>query len=535
MRVIDAQAFDFSERMVLPKDALRLTATVANEHQNAILHVGFKSNPRWLHVFPLEFALAPGAHQVVEVTLTPHLADGSPLTPTVLTLYGQFLAVNPNAAELLPNDVEIQIPVLPPLATCPGCDAELPDGSRECRKCGERIRLCPICATPNSWLVTNCRLNPDHVLRWQADWLTSPGGNAAHDIPINSTINPVLARLWSSPTYPPRDKSGAWEWCAPIASFGMAICSAIDSSRGASSIHAFEIETGSPLWDFDLPDSKGVYPDRGSLTINPSDGMVIAATLAGNVVALDSIRGTLKWLRALDGEIYGGLICDQTQVYVPRVGNLTALNRQTGDVIWQHALDGRLDTAPTLSADRVIVATDDGTVTACSIADGRTCWQQTLNGEYNASPIAIGDQIVVCNMLGEVHSLSRENGAVTWRAKASTQAISVTPGASHDGLLYVAADDGFVHVMSAGTGNIIRSRRISASPLRTSPVVAGHTVLLGADDGCIYSLDSDYNVQRVYETTAGARINGAGLCLYGDIVVFSCTNGVTYALRSIKA
>ena len=97
-----------------------------------------------------------------------------------------------------------------------------------------------------------------------------------------------------------------------------------------------------------------------------------------------------------------------------------------------------------------------------------------------------------------------------------------------------AADDGFLHTVATSTGNLIRSRRVSGSPLRTSPVCSGHTVFAGADDGSIYSLDADYAVHRTYETTPGTRLMTAGLALYGDTLVCAATNGVLYVLQATR-
>jgi outer membrane protein assembly factor BamB len=62
--------------------------------------------------------------------------------------------------------------------------------------------------------------------------------------------------------------------------------------------------------------------------------------------------------------------------------------------------------------------------------------------------------------------------------------------------------------------------------------VSGNTLFAGADDGNIYALDADYNVHLAYETTSGARISGAGLALYGDLLTFVATNGVWYVLQA---
>ena len=135
-------------------------------------------------------------------------------------------------------------------------------------------------------------------------------------------------------------------------------------------------------------------------------------------------------------------------------------------------------------------------------------------------------------MAGSVYALDIADGRVLWHTRATTKPIAATPALSTDGLLFVGADDGLVHIIAADTGNLIRSRRVSSAPIRCSPVCSGGTVFVGADDGNIHALDADYNAHRAYETTPGARITGAGLALYGDLLTFVATNGVLYVLQA---
>ena len=108
----------------------------------------------WLELYPAEFALAPQAAQAVTVELRPERARNETLAPAAIRCGA---SISPRRRARLPPDLEARITVLPPLATCPHCGADLPEGARECRRCGERIRLCPVCGAPNTWLARVCR------------------------------------------------------------------------------------------------------------------------------------------------------------------------------------------------------------------------------------------------------------------------------------------------------------------------------------------------------------------------------------------
>ena len=534
MPLLDVTEFDFSlEHALGPGKVASRVAIVTNNNAQAVLHVGVKSPVRWLDLYPAEFALAPSESLGLTVEFRPERAGQAALAPTKLSLFGQYLAFQAGDAEQLPPDMELTISVIPPLSNCPHCAADLPEGARECRRCGERIRLCPVCGTPNTWIAQTCRLNPKHIVRTEDDWLAAPGGNAAHALLQSKSIGLHLARRWSFPAFPPTRAADAWEWSAPLVGFGMVIASAIDSASGTAAIYAFELTTGGALWDFDLPDPQGIYPDRGAMALS-DDGLLYAATLGGSVLAMDAIRGTRLWETKVAGSTYGGVTVAGETLLIPAGDTLVLLDRADGRLRQTLALGGRLDTAPAYSEGLVYTAADDQKISAFAAETGERRWSAETDGPANAAPLVSGGTVYAATMAGTLYALDAISGALRWRTNVSSKALAVTPALSADGLLFAAADDGFLHIVAAATGNLIRSRRVSNSPLRTSPVCSGHTVFAGADDGSLYSLDAEYVVQRAYETTPGTRLMTAGLALYGDTLVCAATNGVLYVLSAIQ-
>ena len=404
-------------------------------------------------------------------------------------------------------------------------------GRKECRRCGERIRLCPVCGTPNTWLARVCRRSAAHVLRTETDWRMSPGGDASHGVALTLPLGGHLARRWSSPSFPVSRAEDVAEWSAPLAAFGMVIASAIEPGLGRATVQAFELATGAALWEFDLPDPKGIYPDRGAMALS-EEGMLYAATLGGAVVALDAIRGTRRWEARVPGTVYGGVTVAEDWLLVPSGETICVLNRLTGTLERTLPLGGRLDTAPAVADDVAFATCEDGHVYAFALASGERLWKTLTDGPFDAAPLVRDGHVYAATMAGTVYALDAATGAVQWRTSVSSRPVAVTPALSADGLLFVAADDGFLHVIAAETGNLIRSRRVSGAPLRAAPVCSGHTVFVGADDGNLYTLDADYAVQRAYETTPGARLATAGPALSGDTLICAATNGVLYVFRA---
>jgi ribosomal protein L40E len=458
MPIVDITEFDFSGEHALGADKIAWRAAVVmNMDPLAVLHVGVKSPVSWLDLYPAEFALAPTEAQGLTVEFRPERAGQAALAPVQVSLFGQYLAIQAgDAAHLLP-DVEVTIAVIPPLSNCPHCAADLPEGVRECRRCGERIRLCPICGTPNTWIAKTCRMNPRHVIRTESDWRAAPGGDATHALTQDKPLGAHLARRWSFPAFPPSRAADTWEWSAPLAAFGLVMASAIDSAAGRATIYAFELATGGALWDFDLPDSQGIYPDRGAMALS-EDGLLYAVTLCGSALAMDAIRGTRVWETKVTGSAYGGVTVADETLLVPAGDTLAVLDRMDGRLLRTLPVSSRLDTAPAFSGGLVYTTGDDHSVYAFDLLTGERRWKTETDGPYNAALLVKSGVVYAATMAGTLYALDALTGAVHWRTNVTSKPIAVTPALSSDGLLFAAADDGFLHIVAASTGNLIRSQ-----------------------------------------------------------------------------
>ena len=540
MPIIDKTKFDFST-VAKSTGADGQTALVRNDTSTTVLHVALRTPAPWIDVYPAEFALAPQSAQTIAIRLAPNKSRDA-LVPSAVKLYGQYLHVNANETGHVPADVSLDLAVIPPVAECPTCGSALPEQARECRRCGERIRLCPVCAAPNTWVARVCRLDHAHVIRSETDWLTSPGGDRAHTALSTAAVGAQLSRKWSLPTFAPTRAAEIVEWSAPLAAFGMLFAAAIDTTGVRSFVQAFEIVTGAALWDLELSDPKGIYPDRGSMALSV-DGVLYAATLGGHVTAIDAIRGTLKWSEQMRGGAYGGVVVSGDLLLVPLDNTLALIDRRTGKEVRRHEFAARLDSAPCAGGSLVYVAGDDGVVRALSLSTGDEVWSANLDGPvsvtqgassptsaFDAAPLLHDGTLYVATMAGSVAALDAATGAERWRSRATVKPIAAAPALSPDGLLYVPADDGSLHIIAADSGKLVRTRKLTSAPLRNSPVCGLGAVFAGADDGNIYALDSDYGVHLAYETTSGARISGPGLALYGTLLAFTATNGVLYVL-----
>jgi len=538
--LLDRVELDF--RQVAPESGRsRIKLKVTNPDPNSILHVGLKAPGPWLDLIPAQFALGPGQHQSVVAELRPDNSSVDGMTASDITLYAQYFTIQNGKAVPGPGDITYEIHVIPPHSACPNCGAELgrTDSATgdtaligECRKCGERIKLCPICGTPNTWVDRVCRQNPGHILRTQKDWQSSPGGSADHALIPGDRLGRHLARAWSVPFFPTTRMNAILEWSAAVVSYGIVACANLDPERGIAAISGYEAATGVPLWEIELRDASGIYPDRGGLSV--SGNLLFAATVGGMVTAIDIIRGVKRWEARTEAGVYAGISASGDNVVIPAGSSLYVLNSTTGDQKFVLPLKGKINAAPAVSTNRVFAASDDCAITAFSLETGALLWTTMTDGPFDASPMVYAETVYSVSTNGTVYAMSPETGAVLWTASIGTRGTAASPIATSLNLLAIVGEDGFIHLLDPATGHTVRSKRVANSPLRCTPASSGGTIFLGADDGCFYSVDQDFNTSLAYETTPGSRIVSAGLAIYGDLIFGTSTNGLLYALRATE-
>ncbi len=523
-----------------PATRLRL----ANSH-HSVLHIRLSVPAElkdWLQITPGEIALGPGEAQTALVTADADKAraalrlGASPLAPLTLSYQRLF----PSARGQAPSPTGTDIVTLRlPLAACPHCarivDENLSDGIPDvCPYCFERLRPCPVCGAPNSWLARRCILDDAHVIRESPDWGMLGGGTEASGY-RQTRVPPTLSRRWSYPSVPTVRRDAQLAWSAPVAAYGLVAASA-STTEGETHLYAFDVLKGAPLWEpYPLPDP--VYPERGGPAL--ADGNLFAATVEGTVLCLDALRGTRVWEAALPpgARVFGAVLPvtlgERKLLYVPAAlqgvanGVLYALDARTGNAAWAADLPGPPDVAPAFANNRVFIHDDNGNLSALDALTGAVLWRALCGAGFDAAPVVTGNFVYSATAKGVALCHRCDTGALVWTLAVTNAPFSGTPAC--DGtLLYLPAGDG-LHIVSVGAGKAVK-RLPSQRPIRSAPVVSGNTLFYGSTDGNVYASEAGRGVEAAYQTGGvGSQIIAAP-ALADDALFVTATNGALYAL-----
>lgn len=169
-----------------------------------------------------------------------------------------------------------------------------------------------------------------------------------------------------------------------------------------------------------------------------------------------------------------------------------------GGVKWQVQTGGAVRSSPAVTDTRVFIGSGDGALYALDRSDGTLIWRFDAGGSVDASPAVASGIVVAATLAGRVFAVDEASGLLRW----SLQTGPVLPA----------------NTTPAGGWDLWAS----------SPVIVGSTVVIGAPDGGVYSLDLASGKQ-LWRTQTNGRVR-ATPSVHGGTVVVGSWGGRVYAL-----
>lgn len=308
------------------------------------------------------------------------------------------------------------------------------------------------------------------------------------------------------------------------------------AAGNAGQVVALSVENGRRIWVQKLDVILSGGPGRGA-------GLVVVGGADGSVVALDAETGAVRWRQRVTSEVLAAPAVSGQIVLVRSADErVYALDAADGGQLWVHE-----QTMPSLVlrgsagfavADSVaITGYDNGRVNALQVRDGQLVWETpvvTPTGrteiermvDVNATPRIIGRDVYAVSYQGRLVALARETGRVLWSQELSSSAGLTADGTS----VYVTDADSEVRAFDRFNG--ARSWHQPAMRARslTAPVVVGDAVAVGDFDGWVHLL-SRSSGELVARVRAGSGpIHSAPVAL-GPWLLVQTAGGTLTAFR----
>jgi outer membrane protein assembly factor BamB len=272
-----------------------------------------------------------------------------------------------------------------------------------------------------------------------------------------------------------------------------------------------------------------------------SDGMLVAGSSNGDVIALNAESGEEIWRTSVSSEVLATPAISSKFVLVRTVdGKLVALQRDDGSEAWfvQQSvprLSVRGTGAPVVSNNIVICGFDNGKLAAYEMSDGSLIWEVLLAppagrteidrlSDLNDTVRLVGDDVYIAGYQGGVSSLALESGQILWTRDISSHsgiavdfnnlyvsgkgsdlhAITrqagreiwqvatllnrdVTGPTPYRGSVVVGDFDGYLHWLSAATGEFQARVRAGSDRITSAPLVVNEMIYVLTDDGKLFA------------------------------------------------
>jgi outer membrane protein assembly factor BamB len=184
-------------------------------------------------------------------------------------------------------------------------------------------------------------------------------------------------------------------------------------------------------------------------------------------------------------------------------GKLSALNLSDGQLAWEQTLSvptGRdplsqltdIDADLLPSNDGMFVVTMGGDIALVDPSGGDSRWRRTVKSY--SSMASDGERLYVSDDDGVIWALDAETGAAAWKQEGlkyrHTSAVAVVGGS-----VVVGDYKGYLHFLSASTGEFIGRSRLGSDPVVAAPVVDGNRM---------YAMD-EFGKLRAYDVKGVTR------------------------------
>ncbi len=264
------------------------------------------------------------------------------------------------------------------------------------------------------------------------------------------------------------------------------------------------------------------------------DGTVYAGSLDGNLYALTP-AGALKWRYTvpaptdptLDNAVASSpaLGSDGTVYFKAEDNNLYAVS-SAGALKWRADVPGLSYAAPAIGSDGTIYLGSDNSTFYAFTPAGVSKWTMTAaSGIYVSAAIDAAGNLYFSSLGGTVYSLT-SSGSLRWSFRTGTS-VSSSPALGPTGLLYIGGYDGRVYALSQASGALAWTYATGAQIRASTPAVdANGVVYVGSYDRNLYAINPDGTLNRTYPTDDAVRSSPV---IAGTTLLFGSNDHRLYA------
>ena len=366
-----------------------------------------------------------------------------------------------------------------------------------------------------------------------AQW-THKNGDTTHGI-AHPALSASLTRVWAQNMGAGNSKKDR------LTSDPIVVGGRIYTLDAKSGVRAFSTN-GGQVWETDLAPAwdKGGDVSGGGLAFG--NGVLVATTGFGEVIALDPASGGIKWRHETNASITAApVVIDGVAIAVTLGNKAVALDLVNGRIRWQVQSGGSSTGlsgagAPAAVGNFTAIPFPSGELVGVNIKTGARVWSAAVSGggkglargfvgAISGDPVIEGNIVYAANQSGRLISINRETGDRIWTVNDGTYGPVWVTGRS----IFVVTDEFKLKRLDASTGAEIWAvnlpgyikggKKQREAYVHYGPVLAGNRLIVAGSDGEI----------RSFDPSTGAAL-GAVKIAGGAASQPAIVNGVMYIL-----
>ncbi len=307
------------------------------------------------------------------------------------------------------------------------------------------------------------------------------------------------------------------------------------TDRGGELVNV-DLKTGKVQWK--IKDKNVEYTSSAGL----GDGMILVGTGDGRLIAREIQSGSLKWIVKTSSEILAPPSAYEGITIVRSAdGSLLGLDSKTGSEIWNYRREAprltlRGNSRPLISDNVVFSALDNGRLIALDLKLGNMVWNKAITVpsgvtdlermvDLDGDPLITEEFIYVSSFQGGVTALSKVDGQIIW----SRQISSYNGLAQGDGKIFIVDENSVLWALNEEDGISVWKQRELERRFVTDPVFFKNYIIVGDLEGYVHWLSAETG-EIVNRIRLDRNSILAPAVASGDIVVICSSGGKTIAM-----
>ncbi|HKS04086.1 MAG TPA: PQQ-binding-like beta-propeller repeat protein [Chthoniobacterales bacterium] len=279
-------------------------------------------------------------------------------------------------------------------------------------------------------------------------------------------------------------------------------------------VYAVDAETGHQIW-------KRATGGPAPCTPAIADGSVYIGSYDGKFYALNAQTGAVKWKFATGGErrfearglhgmqpknqtiadpfdtfLSSPVVANGTVYFGSGDGNVYALDSATGDLRWKFKTGDVVHASPALADGVVFFGSWDSYFYAVDAATGKEKWR-FHGGEdpmihnqvgFQSSPAVMNGTVYTGCRDSNLYALDAATGKEKWRFFNDLSWVITSPAVADGKVFFATSDSSLYHVVDANTGKPILRQQGKAF-MFSSPTVGADVAFIGVLNGTLEARD----------------------------------------------